>query len=201
MKKIIIAILLFFAWKQYYYIEDTPSVGPGIVASGGPYISSADRQTFRIGDYQYFPGSSIQIDGRVIKASRYYFDSMSRISPLDVVLGWDNLSDESVYSLLDFSTSSRSYEWESNRTLIDDTEVKSSTNLYHLIAADEGVTQQLRRIKIGDVLVIQGYLVSVKSAAGLKWQSNSTNSFRGNVAGDIVYVNNLEIIDPYSRLN
>lgn len=201
MKKIIIVILLFFAWKQYYYIETAPYVGAGVLSSGGPYQSQSDRSSFRIGDNHFSPYALVQIDGRVIAASHYYFDRMSRISPMDVVLGWDTLSDESVYDLLDFSTSSRDYEWDANRELITENEIRNSTGLFHLVPADERMRHQLKTVKIGDILVIQGYYVNVKSAAGLKWQSKSTGSSMNNVVGKILYIDQLEIIDPYSRVN
>jgi len=201
MKRIILLVLLFFAWKQYYYIESAPSVGAAILSGGGPFVSSSDLSSFREGDFTYSPRSIFEIDARVLEASHYYFDRMSRISPMDIVVGWNDLSDESVTDLIDFSIRDRDYSWELDNAPISSNDVAAQTELLHLIPKNGRIKSLMKTIKIGDVVVVRGYLVDVKSAAGLKWQTSGNRPGKGQTSGKLIYVTDLEIIAPYLRIN
>ncbi len=200
MKKIILILLLFFGWKQYYHIESASSVGAGMLAGGSPFQSETERRSFRDGDYTYTPHASFEVDARVLDASYYYFDKMSRISPMDIVVGWEEMSDESVYDLVDISTGSRKYDWDAGRAPIAPSEIALKTAIIHLVPANPGIAHEFRRIRIGDIIVARGYLVDVKSAAGLKWKTSTTRNDDGPESGEILYVNSLEIVEPYSRI-
>jgi hypothetical protein len=201
MKRLIILILLFVGWKQYYYIETAPTVGPGIMAGSYPYSSKSSRSPFRIGNYTYSPRSNYEVEARVIAASKYYFDRMSRISDIDLVLGWGPMSNEAIYQELNPSISNRFYEWDSNSSILSDAEVTINSSNYHIIASDSVITKRLRDIKIGDIVLLRGYLVSVKGASGMKWENRKSLLDKGKKkSGELFYVESMEIIDPYSKI-
>lgn len=200
MKKLIILALLFFGWKHYYYIESAPEVGPGVLAGGTPYQSESDRGQFRIGEYTYYPRASFEVDGRVLAASRYYGDQKARVSPMDVVLGWGPMSDEAVYNVLDISQSNRSYSWDRDNPPISNSEIALNSSNMHLIPANNAIKEKLRKIKIGDILVIRGYLVDVKSASGWRIKTSVSRTDEGDNSSELVYAHDIEIINPFERI-
>lgn len=199
--------MLAIGWHQYYYISSAPPVGEGMLAGGLPYINSPEKNSFRVNDYTYTPSQALEVDARVLAASHYYFDKMSRISPMDLVLGWRELSDEVVLNQISFSTANRTYEWSNPEGIISDEFIKTNTKLVHTIPENERIRQLLKSIRLGDVIFARGYIVNVKSASGLAWRTathlnyNSRSTVRkATTAGDIFFITDLEVINPYSRL-
>lgn len=201
MKKIILLIIAAFIWSHFYLIGSTQKVGPGMLAGGSPIITQADLQTFSDDDFKFQVINHYEADARVLNASNYYFDRMSRISPMDIAIGWDNLSDEAFINAIDFSITERELEWQSSVSTIDETEIKNSTQLLHIIPKNRQIRETLKSIKIGDIVTLSGYLVNVKSAIGLKWNSHSSNRvLKRQTKGKIIYLYHLEITHPSLRV-
>ena len=207
MKKIIVIILLLVGWHHFYHVSSAPSVGAGMLSGGLPFVNTPDKTTFRINDYSYNPVKAMELDARVLDASHYYFDKMSRISPTDLVLGWRELSNESTINQLDFNITDRSYEWDNPNKVISDAFIKANTKLVHTIPGNDLVKQQLKSIRIGDVIFARGYLVNVKSASGLSWKTASKNNSTSRTGitkkttqGDLFFIDELEVIDALSRV-
>lgn len=55
--------------------------------------------------------ASFDIRARVISTARYRFDRGADLSPVDLVLGWGEMSDSKVLERLNFSQSGRAYSW------------------------------------------------------------------------------------------
>ncbi|MDX1352108.1 MAG: hypothetical protein R3254_03790 [Thiomicrorhabdus sp.] len=201
MKKWIFLILLFFIWKHFYYVGDAPEVGPGVLASGVPYQGSATISSFRKGDYTYYPQADFQVEARVLSVSKYYFDQEARISPVDFVLGWGQMSDESVLQHIDIWQENRWYKWESQVMPIPKNEIIDSSANMHMIPDNQQVANQLKQIRNGDLVNIQGYLVDVRKSTGWKWKTSVSRSDSGAGACEVVYVKKIDIIDPSERLN
>lgn len=207
MKKIVFIAIAITAWYQFFYTPSIAPIGAGIVSGGLPYIDEPDKAAFRIGDYSYTPVKKMQVDGRVLAVSQRYLDRMSRISSADIVIGWQELSDEATLKNIDFSIYDRSYEWDNRSQELDNDFIKQNTKLLHVVPANDEIKTQLRDIKIGQVLFASGYTVNVKSASGLSWRTLNKNQrpSRSGIAkktteGDLFYIESMEIIDPLLRL-
>ena len=120
---------------------------------------------------------------------------------MDMVVGWNDLSDESVTDLVDISIRDRDYSWDLNGAPISSNVVAAQTVLLHMIPKNGRIKSLMKTVKIGDVVVVRGYLVDVKSAAGLKWQTSGSRPGKGQTSGKLLYVTDLEIIAPYLRMN
>lgn len=201
MKKIIFAVLVFFAWKHFYYVESTSEVGPGALSSGIPYTTAVQERMFRNGDFSYYPRVNYEAEARVLAASRYYFDRSASISPLAILVGWEEMSDETFINQFDFSHHERSYDWDSDSMPLPADIVQTKIANLHIIPANEGVKAVLNKIRIGDLVEIKGFLVDVKNSSGWRWRSSHKNDLASN--GDnneIIYTKSLTIINPYERL-
>jgi len=201
MKKIIFIVAIFFAWKHFYYIEDAPELGPGAIASGVPYQTEPSAKSFRKGDYTFSPRADFEIEARVLSASRYYLDQEARVSPMDLALGWGPMSDEAVINEIDIWQESRWYKWESDNLPITKSEIIINSANMHIIPANNAIAEELKNIRNGDLVRVKGFLVNVKSSTGWKWNTSMERTDEGQGACEIIYANELEILNPYERLS
>jgi hypothetical protein len=63
----------------------------------------------------------------------------------------------------------------------------------HMIPADEAVLKTLRNVRRGDLISLDGYLVSVTGPGGWRWDTSLTRTDTGNGACEIVWVKRIEI--------
>ena len=202
MKKIIFIILVFFAWKHFYYVGSAPDLGPGIMAAGMPFQTQPTISSFRRNDYTFTPFSEYEVEARVISIKRYYFDEQARLSNSDFILGWGKMSDESVLNEIDISQKDRGYEWESDSMPISKEEITNSSVNMHLIPENGLIANKIKEVRIGDIVHIKGYLVNVHSAAGWNWNSSRSGSSIYDMGGGddkIYYVKSIRIVDPYEN--
>lgn len=199
MKKLILLILILFAWKHFYYIEDAPKLGPGVLAGGYPYQDSTTITSFRHGDFTYSPLTSFTAEARVLAASKFYFDQKARISPMTVVIGWGVMSDESVYKQMDIWLDNRTYKWQAEDLQIPKYEVENNTMSLHLIPDNDVIGRDLAKIRNGDLVEISGFVVNVKKSSGWKWMT-ATSKNKNEESGKIVYIKTFKLINPYERI-
>lgn len=195
MKKFIL-IIIALAWVNFYLVDYAPKVGPGVLATGEPITAKASVSQLDDGDYKFQVINSYEVDARVLAASNFYFDGMSGFSPLAVVVGWDNMSDEGFINAIDFSISDRRVDWETSVSVINSEEVVRNTQLLHLIPSNGQIKRQAEKIRVGDILTMSGYIVNVKSKNGLSWKTNSKAVKR---TGKLFYIEYLEITHPSMR--
>jgi hypothetical protein len=63
----------------------------------------------------------------------------------------------------------------------------------HMIPADASVAYRLQRVRVGDVVSLDGMLVEADKANGWRWRSSLARDDTGNGACELVYVQSLTI--------
>ena len=63
----------------------------------------------------------------------------------------------------------------------------------HMIPADDSVARALKRVRVGDVVTLDGYLVEADKPGGWRWRSSLTRDDTGDGACEVVYVKDLAI--------
>jgi hypothetical protein len=58
----------------------------------------------------------------------------------------------------------------------------------HMIPANSEVERELKRLRRGDVIRIQGHLVDVDHDSGWRWRTSMTRADTGQGACEIIYV-------------
>jgi len=154
--------------------------------------SSADPIT--LGDYRLTPLADFELEARVLSREDYRFDEGSDLSPTDLALGWQRMSDTAVIEQLDIDQSVRfySYRWRRNPPIPTDEIIRSSANM-HLIPADEAVADELARIRQGELIRLRGRLVEADRSDGYRWRSSLTREDTGAGACELVLV---EMVEP-----
>jgi len=196
MKKLILIIIALAVWYHFYYIKDAPKTGPGVYAGGGPYQDSTETESFQYKDSVLTKKATFSVTAKVLSAERYYFDRQASVSPLDLVLGWQEMSDESVLADIEISQSKRQYQWKVKNNALSTNEITQNSGNMHLIPASEQIGLQFKEIRNGDLLYINGFLVDVKTRSGWKWKTSFSRSDIGQGSGEIIFVTEIEMIDP-----
>ncbi len=196
-----LAALLWAAWSG----PEAPSAQP--LSGGGPVAcvlppsalsGQAPQQSsvpstmppFRLGEFTVAPLAGFSAEARVLSREDYRFGPESALSPTDLALGWQRMADPTVYSRLDISQSNRWYHYRwgaEGPPLPVDEIVRSSANM-HLVPADQNVARALARVRQGQTVRLQGWLIEVRREDGWTWRSSLTREDSGSGACELIYV-------------
>lgn len=196
MKSIFFILLGIGAGWHFYSRVDQVVLGPGVMVEEAPYqASSVSPQSHRIDDYVITEFADFSIRAKVLSKENYYLDREADLAPVDLALGWGNMSDESILDSIEISQSGRFYYWQVKSFPIPRREIESSSANMHLIPADEDVASEIKKIRNGDIIELSGSLVNVNSTSDdWRWQSSQTRNDTGNGACELIWVDSLQII-------
>jgi hypothetical protein len=128
---------------------------------------------------------------RCARASRedYSRGREADLSPTDLALGWGRMRDDAVLSQLSIDQANRwyHYRWRGTPPIPVREIVRSSANM-HMIPADENAARALSKVRAGDNVRIDGWLVEADAPDGWHWRSSLTREDSGSGACEVVYV-------------
>ena len=135
-----------------------------------------------------YPLAGFSVEARVLSRENYVWGLESKLSPTDLLLGWDRMAEDAYIEHFSFSQGRRygSYEWRGSPPLPPDEILRSVSNM-HIIPHDEQVARELKRVKKGDRVRIDGWLVLATTLDGFRWESSLRRDDTGNGACEIVY--------------
>lgn len=167
---------------------------PGLLVPELPVQVAIRPDTFPYGDYRITRKADFEIRARVLSTEDYFMGREADLSPLDLALGWGPMSDQAVLDQLDISQSGRWFRWRyEGRAPIPEALINSSSGNMHMIPASGAIERQLKKIRQGDIIRLEGYLVDVDHDSGWRWRSSMTRSDTGDGACELVYVESVEV--------
>ena len=104
------------------------------------------------------------LQARVLSTESYWMDHGSEISPLDLAVGWGPMSDQAVLDEISMSQGQRWYRfWPRHQKMpiTGDDITQHSANI-HTIPATPEIKKQLRALREGDIVELDGSLVEVQ---------------------------------------
>jgi hypothetical protein len=131
----------------------------------------------------------------VLSRDDYHFDEESDISPTDLALGWSRMSDSAVLRTVDIDQGGRFYSWRVREFPIPRREIETHSANMHMVPADATVARALKRVRVGDVVTLDGDLIEADKPGGWKWRSSMTRDDTGAGACELVYVKDVSIKD------
>jgi hypothetical protein len=196
MKRIVFILLVIGAGWQFYSAGEQVILGPGVMVEEEPYQASiSSPASHRIDDYIITEFAEFSIKAKVLSRENYYLGREADLSPVDLTLGWGNMSDESILDNIEISQSGRFYRWQVKSFPIPQREIESSSANMHLIPANEAVASDIKKIRKGDIIELSGSLVNVTATSdGWRWRSSQTRYDTGNGACELIWVNSLKVI-------
>jgi len=173
-------------------------LAPGIQVEAEPEQHAlTDFEWVAHGEYQLGLTDTFLIQGVVLSIHRYditHHDDISDISPMDIVIGWQKMSNPEVLSQIHIEQDNRFYFWHVDEFPIPRHEIELySTNL-HLIPHDTAIQEKLFTLKPGDVISLQGHLTDVKKPDGFIWSTSRVRNDDGDGACEILLVRHLSLI-------
>lgn len=165
---------------------------PPRVAAGAAPLQSAvpdALSAFELQAATLQPLAGLSVDARVLSREDYTLGREATLSPTDLALGWQGMSDDAVLARLDISQSGRwyHYRWQGEAPLPPDEIVRSSANM-HMIPSDAATARALRQVRAGDRVRIDGWLVEATTPDGWHWRSSLDRKDSGDGACELVYV-------------
>lgn len=173
------------------------SLGPGVKVAEAPgqvLLNNAD--SFEHADYTVTPLADFTIQAKVLSRKDYMLDRESDLSPTDLALGWQQMSDESVLSDIEISQSGRWYRWRVEQFPIPRRAIETQSANMHMVPADDFIASKLDDVVAGQIISLEGQLIKAEAADGWRWQSSLSREDTGASACELIYVTDLQIIAP-----
>ena len=184
-------------WKFYNHSGQV-TFGPGVMVNEVPQqerIGSSVNHS--IDDYSITGIAKFSIKAKVLSRKNYHIGREADLSPIDLALGWGNMSDEAVLEKIEISQSRRFYRWHVESFPIPRREIETHSANMHLIPASDAVKSVIDRVRKGDIIEISGSLVNVISNTDdWHWNSSQTRNDTGKGACELILVENFYIVTP-----
>ena len=187
----LVAAALLALWGGWSWWRTRPlHPPPGVLAPDDPVQAPLDAPlaTIRTGDFTLTPRARFDLVARVLSTERYRFDAGAALVPEDFALGWGRMSDSAVLRTVDISQAGRFYHWSVQAFPIPRREIETHSANMHLIPADAGVRRALGRVRVGQLVALDGYLVDADRADGWHWRTSLTRDDTGAGACELFYV-------------
>ncbi|MDX1555035.1 MAG: hypothetical protein R3212_03320 [Xanthomonadales bacterium] len=191
MRKLLILLLLIAAFVAFNDWRFRPVVHPpGILVPTPPVQDNlGGSETFLYDEFTMTLRARFDIQARVLGRETYFLGTEADLSPIDLALGWERMSDQSIVDRISVRQAGR---WYYTRYAlpppIPETEIIRSSANMHMVPADPGIEKELKRLRPGDVVRIQGFLVDIDHESGWAWRTSMTREDTGQGACEIVYV-------------
>ena len=204
-KKILIvgAVSLgYYQWSQGKLIElESPLAHAVSFRHDQPSVSEVPIQkeihkdlSFRFEDFTIRPLATFQVTARVLSSRHYRSGLESRLSPVDLALGWGRMSEDDILKDIDISQSARFYSWRVKEFPIPKKEISSHSANMHLIPANREIDKRIRDAGEGDLVSFRGYLVRIDREDGWSWRSSLRRDDTGAGACEIVLVEAFSVL-------
>ena len=172
------------------WLEDRPVPHlPGVLAPDEPrQTPPADDRAWQHLGYEIRPRAQYALRARVLSATRYRWDRGADLAPVDLAVGWGEMSDSALLERFEVTQGSRYFTLYPQDDGIDiGPALRHAANM-HLIPATGEVRRAIESAREGTVFTLRGRLVDVRGLDGFTWQSSLRRDDTGAGACELVWV-------------
>lgn len=194
---ITIGLFLYFSYMLLFYEKKAKWEGM-LVKETPSQVDMNSSQSFEYKKSILMPVAYYNLKGVVLNTKRYFTDDMSDLSPIDIVVGWNKMSDSGVVNKFKYAQENRLYTVTPKNKIdvpLDYKEVMLYSSNNHCIPANEEVMNQLGELKQFDYVSLRGLLVSVKKQGFDLWKTSVVRNDDSYVGSEIFYVDRVEVLD------
>ena len=195
MKKLLLfaalAAAIWLLWKQWSHEG----------SAAGAFLESAPNQNFTLAipfrkeGYTLYPVATFEVDARLFGRKSYDDGSdESRLSPVDLALGWGPLADERIAEQISVTQSGRFYHWRTDRLPMPAEKISQHSANMHIIPAGQEVTRFIDTLTPGQRISLRGKLVNVSGPDNWRWVTSQTRNDTGDGACEVFYVERASLI-------
>jgi len=110
------------------------------------------------------------------------------------VFAWGVMALPELYQNLDISQSGRWFFYSFDPAKVDPEQIKSLSANTHTIPATPEIARTIGRIRAGDLVDFEGFLVNVSHNKNEPWRSSISRTDTGAGACEVLYFTKLEIV-------
>lgn len=205
-KIIFLTLLTVIVGVLVYRFIESRGVRRGIKGLGEPVQTEAEGSAKKFisgyeADITFKAG--YEIDALVVHTKRYDSKVSGALAPVDLALAWGKTAEYNDRIDFHWSQSGRYCSWHvddiDELMPVGDVEnVERSASNNHIIPADDRIKRTVLKIRRGDRVKLEGYLVDVKAADDkgntFTWNSSTTRTDTGDGACELIYVTKAEIV-------
>lgn len=192
----IVGFMIFVMWKLTAG-SDEIALSPGVKAPAVPMQKEIKQaEPFKFKDYNITPLADFELQAKILAKENYHLGQESKLSPVDLALGWGQMSDQSVVDKIQVSQSGRWYRWSVEDFPIPRRAIETQSANMHMIPSEGVIADKLERVKQGQIIALKGQLVRVDAEEdGWHWQSSLTREDTGGGACELIYLTHFEIVE------
>jgi hypothetical protein len=158
-------------------------------------ISPSDMQELARSIYDnavFEPKARYRIAARVLSRERYYLGWSADLAPVDLALGWGELSDPAIDDIVDWYQGARWYFWKwDEQSTLDNGDISRQSANVHIVPATPNLRRALLAIKEDDVIQLSGFLVNIEGPEGEQWKSSLKRTDSGGGSCELLYATEL----------
>lgn len=196
-------------WLIQWLGSDRPVFQPpGVLVSQTPQVRMVNTpRTWETDDGLHFTSiGELDVRARILSRNNVVVSSWKSISPVDLGLGWGQMSDSTIVDQIEFEQYSVAFGgtrflWPRIRA---DSQIRTwprkdlevlfgQLTHVHAIAADNTIARQLARLRSGQVVELDGQLVRINRPDGSLILNSSTQL--GDTDCEVMWVQSLRIVD------
>jgi hypothetical protein len=195
---VLVLLLLVAGWGAVHAWRLRPvEPPPGVLAPDVPQQVDIDNGVqLQRGDTTLTTRARFELTARVLSRGDYRFDAGAFLAPEDLALGWGRMSDSAVLAKITITQSNRFYYWHVDQFPIPRREIETSSANMHMIPADKTLRRALERVRIGQLVHLEGFLVDARRPNGWYWHTSMTREDTGDGACELVFVEQVDIVAP-----
>ncbi len=201
MKKLIITVIILLVIIGYvFWPEKTISYPPGQVAPDQPQqVILSNQPVWQKENFTIKALAQYKIKARVLSRNNFSVGRESKLSPVDLALGWGPMSDQSVIDQIEISQSNRWYHWKTDKYPIPREQISLNSANVHIIPKDEVVEAKLDKVYKGSLIEMKGYLVEVNASDGWHWKSSLKRDDTAGGSCELFWVEQLDVLDDVAQ--
>jgi hypothetical protein len=176
--------------------ERAVSHPPGELVRAEPrQVDLAEARRIPHKGYELHARARYDITARVLRKEIYRLDGGAGLAPVDLGVGWGPMSDSAVLDGIRFSQMGRFFYWDAKERdfPIPARVLQTHAAQMHMVPSDDAMEARLKRLRPGQLVRVQGWLVDVRGAGGFTWNTSLRRDDTGNGACEIVYVEALDV--------
>lgn len=194
----VFGFIILFIYSAYQIIFQSPKVwSEGVIVAESPIqvdLSALSKKMILYKGATLEPLADYQIKARILSRETYWLGAFAQISPLDLALGWQEMSDSKNLKYMKITQADRFYFYQYQYSISLSTEkmMRTSANV-HIIPSQSTLEKRLNNLKVGQIITLKGQLVKAHLKNGSVYVSSLSREDTGPGACEILYVT--ELID------
>ena len=192
---LVLAGFIYVTFFQKNNLIETDYKKDKIILLDDPYQENIDNPvSFNFKGFKIIPLANFRIKARVLSCRKYKVGKESKLSPMDLALGWGRMANPEILKKIKITQGNRWYYWKTNKYPIPRREIETHSANMHIIPATKEVKKILMKVKKGNIVYIEGKLIEVLKK-NWHWKSSLSRKDTGSGSCELVWAKKI-IINP-----